>query len=121
MRGRSRRWRRLRSRIGAVVSNVAPVHVEFFADGIAGIARAKYELVEALPTDGVAVLNGDDEYVREFGRGMGDRAVLYGMGEGAEVRAVHVAEMGAEGVVFTVEARASGRVCSCRCWGGTTC
>ncbi len=32
----------------AVVSNVAPVHLEHFADGIAGIARAKYELVEAL-------------------------------------------------------------------------
>ena len=29
----------------AVVSNVAPVHMEFFADGLAGIARAKYELV----------------------------------------------------------------------------
>ncbi len=88
-----------------VVSNVAPVHVEFFADGIAGVARAKYELIAALPKDGVAVLNGDDEFVREFGRGMGERAVLYGTGEGVAVRAVHVAEMGAEGVVFTVEAQ----------------
>jgi UDP-N-acetylmuramoyl-tripeptide--D-alanyl-D-alanine ligase len=89
----------------AVVSNVAPVHMEFFPDGLAGIARAKYELVEALPADGVAVLNFDDEYVKEFGRGMGSRAVFYGLGEGAEVRAVHVAEVGAEGVVFTVEAK----------------
>jgi UDP-N-acetylmuramoyl-tripeptide--D-alanyl-D-alanine ligase len=63
-----------------VVSNVAPVHVEFFADGIAGVARAKYELIAALPKDGVAVLNGDDVFVREFGRGMGERAVLYGTG-----------------------------------------
>ena len=89
----------------AVVSNVAPVHVEFFPDGLVGIARAKYELVEALPEDGVAVLNLDDAYVKEFGLGMGDRAVFYGLGEGADVRAVHVAEMGAEGVVFTVEAK----------------
>ena len=36
--------------------------------------------------------------------GLGGRAVFYGMGEGAEVRAVHVTEVGAEGVVFTVEA-----------------
>ena len=35
---------------------------------------------------------------------MGARAVFYGMGEGAEVRAIHVAEVGAEGVVFTVAA-----------------
>jgi UDP-N-acetylmuramoyl-tripeptide--D-alanyl-D-alanine ligase len=87
-----------------VVTNVAPVHLEFFSDGIAGIARAKYELIEALPTDGVAVLNFDDAYVAPFGREMGERAVFYGTGEGAQVRAVHVAELGADGVVFTVEA-----------------
>ena len=72
----------------AVVSNVAAVHLEFFADGIDGIARAKYELVEALPADGLAFLNGDDERVAAFGRGMGERAVLYGTSEGAAVRAV---------------------------------
>jgi UDP-N-acetylmuramoyl-tripeptide--D-alanyl-D-alanine ligase len=88
----------------AVISNVGPVHLEFFADGIAGIARAKYELVEALPADGIAFLNFDDNYVASFGRGLGERATFYGLNEGAEVRAVHVAEVGAEGVVFTVEA-----------------
>src|SRR5271170_2243814 len=89
----------------AVVSNVVPVHLEFFPDGIAGIARAKYELIEALPQDGIAVLNFDDVYVAAFGRGLGARAVFYGSGEGADVRAVNVAEVGAEGVVFTVEAK----------------
>jgi UDP-N-acetylmuramoyl-tripeptide--D-alanyl-D-alanine ligase len=88
-----------------VVSNVGPVHLEFFPEGIAGIARAKYELIEALPRDGVAVLNFDDEYVASFGRGLGERAVFYGTREGAMVRAVHVVEVGAEGVVFTVEAK----------------
>src|ERR1700722_7843809 len=86
-----------------VVTNVAPVHLEFFWNGIVGIARAKYELIAALPADGVAVLNFDDEYVAPFGRTMGSRAVFYGINEGAEVRAVHVAEIGVE-VVFTVEA-----------------
>jgi UDP-N-acetylmuramoyl-tripeptide--D-alanyl-D-alanine ligase len=88
----------------AVVSNVAPVHLEYFADGIEGIARAKYELVEALPPHGIAVLNCDDEHVAQFGRGMGNRAVFYGTGECAEVRAVQIAEVGADGVVFTVTA-----------------
>jgi UDP-N-acetylmuramoyl-tripeptide--D-alanyl-D-alanine ligase len=86
----------------AVVSNVAVVHLEYFAEGIEGIARAKYELVEALPEDGVAVLNGDDERVRGFGRGMGAHAVLYGMSEDCAVRAVEIAELGVNGTRFTV-------------------
>src|SRR6201996_6072820 len=89
----------------AVVSNVGPVHLEFFPDGIAGIARAKYELIEALPQGGIAVLNFDDAYVCLFGKGMGSRAVLFGTGEGADVRAAQVAELGTEGVVFTVETK----------------
>jgi UDP-N-acetylmuramoyl-tripeptide--D-alanyl-D-alanine ligase len=87
-----------------VVSNVAPVHSEFFPDGIEGIARAKYELVQALPPDGIAILNCDDERVARFGAGMGDRAVFYGTGECAQVRAVQITELGAEGTVFTVSA-----------------
>jgi UDP-N-acetylmuramoyl-tripeptide--D-alanyl-D-alanine ligase len=86
----------------AVVSNVAPVHVEFFPDGLEGIASAKYELVESLPADGIAVLNADDFYVREFGRDMGGRAILYGLGSEAQVRAEDIEEAGVEGVHFKV-------------------
>jgi UDP-N-acetylmuramoyl-tripeptide--D-alanyl-D-alanine ligase len=86
----------------AVVSNVAPVHMEFFPDGLAGIARAKYELVEALPPDGIAVLNLDDAFVKEFGRGMGDRAVFYGTQAGAKVRAEGIEEAGLDGMRFEV-------------------
>ena len=86
----------------AVVSNVAPVHVEFFSDGLDGIARAKYELVESLPSDGIAVLNFDDPYVKEFGRGMGGRAIFYGTETGAQVRADRIEEAGLDGVRFEV-------------------
>jgi UDP-N-acetylmuramoyl-tripeptide--D-alanyl-D-alanine ligase len=89
----------------AVVTNVAPVHLEYFADGMAGVARAKYELIEALPPDGIAVLNRDDEFVAKFGEGMGERAVFYGLSDCADVRAGGIAELSAEGLVFTVTAR----------------
>ena len=84
----------------AVVSNVGMAHAEFFSDGIEGIARAKYELVQALPKDGIAFLNGDDERVRAFGEGMGERAVLYGMSEGCAVRATDVEDHGFNGTEF---------------------
>jgi UDP-N-acetylmuramoyl-tripeptide--D-alanyl-D-alanine ligase len=87
-----------------VVSNVAAVHLEFFPEGIAGIAKAKKELVDALPADGLAVLNADDAYVKEFARGIEDRAVMYGLAAWADVRAEDVAEAGVDGVRFTVVA-----------------
>ena len=61
-----------------VVTNVAPVHLEFF-DSLAGIARAKYELVESLPASGTAVLNADDEYVSQFGRDFKGKVIRYGI------------------------------------------
>ena len=45
---------------------------------MAGIARAKYELVEALPHGGTVVLNADDEYVSQFGRNFKGKVVQFG-------------------------------------------
>jgi UDP-N-acetylmuramoyl-tripeptide--D-alanyl-D-alanine ligase len=84
-----------------VVTNVAPVHLEFF-DSVAGIARAKYELIEALPAGGVAVLNGDDEYVSQFGRDFRGKVVLYGLRASADVRAENIQPRGSEGSAFDV-------------------
>lgn len=75
-----------------VVTNVGNAHVENFADGQAGIARAKFELVEALPANGVAFLNCDDAYVSQFGRGLLGRAVYFGQGPCADPRILAVAE-----------------------------
>jgi len=84
-----------------VVTNVAPVHLEFF-DSIAGIARAKYELIESLPTSGTAVLNADDEYVSQFGRDFKGKVIKYGTSGTADVRSENVRTRGAEGSDFDV-------------------
>jgi UDP-N-acetylmuramoyl-tripeptide--D-alanyl-D-alanine ligase len=85
-----------------VVSNVAPVHLEFFPDGIAGIARAKFELVASLPPDGYAILNADDEHVAAFARGLGERALLYGTAPRAYVRADEIRDAGVDGTHFVL-------------------
>ncbi len=84
-----------------VVTVVAPVHLEYF-DSLAGIARAKYELIEALPAGGTAVLNADDEYVSQFGRDFKGKVVLYGTRKSADVRAENIESLGMEGSAFDV-------------------
>lgn len=84
-----------------VVTNVAAVHLEFF-DSLAGIARAKYELVESLPATGTAVLNADDEYVSQFGRDFKGKVLLYGTHQNSHVRAEKIQSKGAEGTEFDV-------------------
>jgi len=86
-----------------VVTNVAPVHLEFF-ESVADIARAKYELIVSLPAGGTAILNADDEYVSQFGRDFHGKVVLYGMKTSADVRAENVEFCGAAGSVFEVVA-----------------
>jgi UDP-N-acetylmuramoyl-tripeptide--D-alanyl-D-alanine ligase len=77
------------------------VHLEYF-DSIAGIARAKYELIESLPAGGTAVLNADDEYVSQFGRDFKGKVLLYGTRASADVRAENIESRGAEGSAFDV-------------------
>jgi len=84
-----------------VVTNVAPVHLEFISS-IAEIARAKYELVESLPVDGTAVLNGDDEYVSQFGREFKGKVLTYGFAPTCTVRADKWESAGEAGSLFDV-------------------
>lgn len=87
-----------------VVTNVGTAHGENFSDGQAGIARAKYELVAALPQHGTAILNCDDAYVQQFGRDFAGTVVYFGMGACADPRAEAVQPLGAGGTQFTVVA-----------------
>ncbi len=77
-----------RPRIG-VVLNVGSAHLgEFGSRDV--VALAKGELVEALPADGVAVLNADDPLVRAMAARTAARVVLAGEAADADVRATGV-------------------------------
>jgi UDP-N-acetylmuramoyl-tripeptide--D-alanyl-D-alanine ligase len=75
-----------------VITNVGMAHAENFPDGQSGIARAKYELVEALPASGVAFLNCDDRYVGQFGRDFPGKVVYFGAGPCADPQITAIRE-----------------------------
>jgi UDP-N-acetylmuramoyl-tripeptide--D-alanyl-D-alanine ligase len=76
-------------RIG-VVLNVGAAHLGEFGS-LEGTARAKGELVEALPPTGAAILNADDPLVGAMAARTAARVVCFGESAGADVRATGVA------------------------------
>ncbi len=78
----------------AVVLNVGVAHLGEFGTQD-DIAVAKGELVEALPADGVAVLNGDDHRVALMRDRTAATVVTFGTGDDVDVR---VSNIGLDGI-----------------------
>ncbi len=86
-----------------VLTNIGNAHAENFSDGIDGIARAKFELIEALPASGIAFLNRDD--VRIAAAAPGCQVVWFGCeGSGAGIVAAGIEDLGSDGVRMKVRA-----------------
>ncbi|MEA2433832.1 MAG: UDP-N-acetylmuramoyl-tripeptide--D-alanyl-D-alanine ligase [Actinomycetota bacterium] len=83
-----------------VLTAIGPAHLERFGS-MDAIRKAKYEIVESLPDDGVAVMNVDDPVVRELADGTERvRVVRYGLDPDGRpdvtAREVKVSEQGTE-------------------------
>ncbi len=91
-----------------VLTNVAPVHLEFF-DSLEEIAAAKEELVQALHADGTLIYNADDPRVREIAGRFAGRKISYGFSGGADVRADEVKIVSLNETRFTLSC--AGAVC----------
>ena len=66
-----------------VITTVAQAHIENFADGEAGVARAKAEIFEGLQPGGVAVLNADNvwfEFLAKAAKARGAQVLTFGSG-----------------------------------------
>ncbi|MCA1647513.1 MAG: UDP-N-acetylmuramoyl-tripeptide--D-alanyl-D-alanine ligase [Chloroflexi bacterium] len=87
----------------AVVTTVLPVHLERLGT-IERIQQAKQELVEELPSTGIAVLNADDPRVDQMARATSARVLRYGVAETADVRAIpeSIISHGLRGVEFAL-------------------
>jgi len=79
----------------AVVTRIGHSHLQFLGN-LETIAREKGRIVEALPPDGVAVLNGDDPYTRHMAQRTPARVLTYGLDTRADLYAdqVRVSERG---------------------------
>ncbi len=84
-----------------IVTNVGPSHMERLGS-IDAIADAKAELVEALPEDGVAILNADDPRVAAMAERTQAHVLTYGLGKTADVRAEEIESHGLAGVSFVL-------------------
>ncbi|HEX2704424.1 MAG TPA: UDP-N-acetylmuramoyl-tripeptide--D-alanyl-D-alanine ligase, partial [Candidatus Lustribacter sp.] len=91
-----------------VVLNVGRAHAGEFGSR-ENTARAKAELVAALPPQGLAVLNGDDPLVRAMARQSAARVVLTGEAADADVRAVDVVVDDSGRATFTAVTPAGSR------------
>ncbi|MCL4868437.1 MAG: UDP-N-acetylmuramoyl-tripeptide--D-alanyl-D-alanine ligase [Anaerolineae bacterium] len=84
-----------------VVTNVGPVHLEKVGS-LEGIAAAKRELVEALPSHGTAILNRDEPLVMAMADHTQAHLFTYGLTPEADVWADNIQGMGLEGIRFTL-------------------
>lgn len=82
----------------AVVTNVAPTHLEFFRD-VASVRREKMTLLYYLKPGGMAVLNADDALVSSMAaeRVNGFKVITFGLTAGADVKPDAVVEEGFAG------------------------
>lgn len=86
----------------AILTSIGPQHLETFGH-IENVVKAKYELIEGLPEDGVAVFNGDNEYVRRLYNQTKLKKYLYASkpGENVDIWVENV-KSGPEGSTFEV-------------------
>jgi len=82
-----------------VVTNVGTVHAER-AGSQEIIANGKAELVESLPSDGTAILNYDDPWVRSMAEKTQANIFYYGLDPNAHLWADEIEGLGLQGIRF---------------------
>ncbi len=87
-----------------VVTNIGTVHAER-AGSQKAIFKGKAELVQALPSDGVAILNLDDPWVAKMAELTKARSFFYGLDPEADLWADKVEGLGLEGIRFRLHYR----------------
>ena len=94
----------------AIITNVAPVHLEFFSS-VDEIARAKGEILEDMPPAGVFVYNADDRRVAALASSFHGRRVSFSLEREADVQVTDVRTVGSNSTRFRLRTG----------WGESSC
>lgn len=74
----------------SIVNNIGPAHIEGFGN-ILGVANAKAEIIESLSSNGIAVINRDDDFYELLVKKAGQRkSVSFGFSSSADIRAENI-------------------------------
>ena len=90
-----------------LISNVGETHMELLGS-MENIGKAKGEIVENLPAEGFAVLNGDNEYVVAAAGKTKAKVVFFGLSEACDYRGSDIVTTGL-GTTFTCTEKATGK------------
>lgn len=98
----------------AIITWVGAAHIEYFADGEAGIARAKAEIFSAMQPGGTAIVPADNDHaplLRKAAHDAGLQLLDFGFDAGAAVRVLE-----ADVAAFHTDLRAdvAGEIVQCR-------
>lgn len=90
-----------------LISNVGETHMELLGS-MENIGKAKGEIVENLPANGFAVLNGDNEYVVAAAGKTKAKVVFFGLSEACDYSGSDIVTTGL-GTTFTCTEKATGK------------
>lgn len=83
-----------------ILTKIGTAHLEAFGN-IENIAKEKFALIESLPSDGVAILNKDDEYQINYKLKNSCKVLWYGIDSKADVNADNI-KYSKDGMTFDV-------------------
>ena len=85
-----------------VITSIGPTHLETFKN-IDNIMKTKYELIEELPPEGIAIFNYDNKYLKKLADKTFKEKILFGMNdvEKLDLYAENI-QVTDEGSIFTI-------------------
>ena len=69
----------------AVLTNIAPAHLEFFKT-LQGVFETKTEILKYIQKDGTLVYNLDDDYLKQLKQTYNKKSLSYGFSKGADLQ-----------------------------------